>query len=135
MILKTRRTWKKIWAPDGIWTHDPPWSCRISALTTELLETLMVCKGQFWVSTGTVITCTPSGAQINFLSSPGFYLISCYDIISSLRYSSWRLVGCILKCINVTAQCCWWVHVYQSDPKLTLAHHRVSSSSVVRASA
>ena len=27
-------------------------------------------------------------------------------VVSSLTYSLWRLVGCILICFNVTARCC-----------------------------
>ena len=29
MILILRRTWKKIRVPDGIWSHDPPWSSQM----------------------------------------------------------------------------------------------------------
>ena len=32
LLLKVRRTAKKIPVPDGIWTHDPPWSSRMLKL-------------------------------------------------------------------------------------------------------
>ena len=53
----------------------------------------MVSKGQF--------VGLPSGARI--FSEFSKHLIYHVFVVSSLIYSLWRLVGCILICFNVTA--------------------------------
>ena len=63
----------------------------VGCSTTELLETRATGS---WVQ-------IPSGARI--FSEFSKRLIYHVFVVSSLIYSLWRLVGCILICINVTA--------------------------------
>ena len=99
---------EKFQAPDGIWTHDPPWSST-DALTTELLETL------WW---------------------QGWNVGIDYDCVTR-RYRRYTLMWMRnavkshiwLKLDYVNALCS-----RSQNPHFPLAHHRVSISSVVRAS-
>ena len=73
----------------------------------------MVSKGQFvgldWNRIARLhsqVMTLKSHLGLGFFSESSFLLTFDNIFVSSLTYSLWRLVGCILICINVTAGCC-----------------------------
>ena len=67
----------------------------------------MVSKGQLFVGLDWNRIAQLSHLGLRYFSESTFLLtFNIIVVVSSLTHSLWRLVGCILICINVTARCC-----------------------------